>query len=145
GAGPPKDAAKSPGPPSATGTFGTPRSVRSNRPATEIGAAAIAGEAVPSVSTMLTPMLNAIACPCLSLPFGGGAAAGLLADHDDHGLGGPDRVEQHVDAEGALVDLGGRVVLGVALDGEDLLGRIRAERAAPPQAHQERGDDVGPD
>src|SRR5262249_37566362 len=49
-------------------------------------------------------------------------------------------IEIHLDFEIALVDLVGWIIRGVADDGEDLRRCAGAERALPPQAHQERRD-----
>src|SRR5262245_63096289 len=66
----------------------------------------------------------------------------LLADRDDHGLGRVARVEEDLRREDALLDVLRRVVLLVDLDREDVVGRAGAERAAPPEAEQERADRV---
>jgi hypothetical protein len=69
----PKLLARSTGPRTLTGTLGMPRSLAMRKPATEMGAAAMVGDARPSTSRTFTPMLNAMIAPQASAadaPFG---------------------------------------------------------------------------
>src|SRR5690348_16032399 len=97
-----------------------PRSLRIRKAALESGAPAIAGELRPSTSITLTPRLAIPLSSCLA----GGCAGGLLSDYDDDCLGWADCIKVHFDSEIALVHLCGRIVLVVAFDSENLVGRI---------------------
>src|SRR5262245_1688045 len=68
------------------------------------------------------------------------AAAAHLLEPEDHELRRLDRRDPDLDDQLAGVAHSWRVKLGVALDVEGLLGCCAKQRAAAPDARQERGD-----